>query len=95
VQACGSSPPAFTLSDVTRGTTQLAFHMVDLNATSFTHGGGTVAYIGNDNVPAGSFSYNGPCPPAGQHTYRWTVQALDAGGQVLGTAAASQPFRPR
>jgi phosphatidylethanolamine-binding protein (PEBP) family uncharacterized protein len=95
VSACGSNPPAFELSDVPEGTARLAFRMVDLKVPSFPHGGGTVAYQGNGTIPAGSFSYKGPCPPSGQHTYRWTVQALDAGGKVLATATASRPFPPR
>jgi len=95
VGACGSSPPAFMLSDVPAGTTKLAFNMVDLNVPSFHHGGGTVAYQGGDTIPAGSFSYTGPCPPSGQHRYRWTVRALDASGKALATATATEPFPPR
>ena len=94
VNACGSSPPAFTLSDVPRETKQLAFRMVDLDYPSYPHGGGTIAYQG-DQIPAGSFSYKGPCPPRGQHTYQWTVKALDANGKMLATAVTSRPFPPR
>jgi hypothetical protein len=93
--ACGSSPPAFTLSGVPKGTSQLAFNMVDLNLPSFQHGGGSIAYHGNNRIPGGSFSFTGPCPPSGQHTYQWTVKALDANGKVLATASASRPFPPR
>jgi len=95
VKACGSSPPAFSLSDVPAGTARLAFKMIDLKATSFPHGGGTIPYQGSDDIPAGSFSYKGPCPPAGQHPYRWTVQALDASGKALASAVATRPFPPR
>jgi phosphatidylethanolamine-binding protein (PEBP) family uncharacterized protein len=94
VASCSQRPPAFTLSGVPGGTSRLAFNMVDLDLPSYPHGGGTIPFQG-DEVPAGSFSYTGPCPPAGQHTYRWTVQALDATGKVLATAAASRPFPPR
>ncbi|MGB9118721.1 MAG: phospholipid-binding protein, partial [Bradyrhizobium sp.] len=38
-------------------------------------------------------SYTGPCPPSGQHIYRFTVQALDASGKVLASASASRPFQ--
>jgi phosphatidylethanolamine-binding protein (PEBP) family uncharacterized protein len=95
VRACGSSPPAFQLADVPAGTTKLAFAMVDLNVPSFHHGGGTVAYQGGDTIPAGSFSYTGPCPPSGQHRYRWTVRALDARGKPLATATATEAFPPQ
>jgi phosphatidylethanolamine-binding protein (PEBP) family uncharacterized protein len=94
VQACNSTSPAFSLSGVPKDTKQLAFQMVDKNVPSYQHGGGTVAYQGNA-VPAGSFSYTGPCPPSGQHTYQWTVQALDGASKVLATAVSSRPFPPR
>jgi phosphatidylethanolamine-binding protein (PEBP) family uncharacterized protein len=95
VGACGSSPPTFMLSEVPAGTAKLAFNMIDLNVPSFHHGGGTVAYQGGDTIPAGSFSYTGPCPPSGQHRYRWTVRALDGGGKTLATATATESFPPR
>jgi phosphatidylethanolamine-binding protein (PEBP) family uncharacterized protein len=95
MKACGASPPAFMLAEVPDGTARLAFNMVDLNVPSFRHGGGTVAYQGSGEIPAGSFSYRGPCPPSGQHRYQWTVRALDAGGKALATATATKPFPPR
>lgn len=95
VSSCSSSPPAFTLSGVPRGTSQLAFNMVDLQNQSYSHGGGTIAHQGS-KVPAGSFSYRGPCPPEGvHHEYQWTVQALDANGKIMASASASRPFPPR
>ena len=96
VARCSSSPPAFTLSDVPAGTRKLAFNMVDLNLPSYPHGGGTVSYQGGNQIVAGSFSYQGPCPPAGQrHNYRWTVKALDAEGKTLATASAASRFPPQ
>jgi len=96
VSRCSSSPPAFTLSGVPPGTTRLAFNMVDLDLPSYPHGGGTISYQGGDQVAAGSFSYQGPCPPEGRrHNYRWTVKALDAGGKTLATTSAASPFPPR
>ncbi len=92
VTSCGSSPPAFALSGVPHGTARLDFNMVDLNVPTYQHGGGSVAYRGNNKIQAGSFSYTGPCPPSGQHIYRFTVQALDASGKVLASASASRPF---
>jgi len=55
VASCSPSPPAFTLSGVPRGTTRLAFNMVDLDLPSYPHGGGMIPFQGNQ-VPAGSFS---------------------------------------
>jgi hypothetical protein len=96
VARCTSSPPAFTLSGVPAGTSLLSFNMVDLNLPSFPHGGGTISYKDGDQVGAGSFSYQGPCPPVGQHhNYRWTVKAIDAAGKTLATTSAARPFPPR
>ena len=87
------SPP-FTLSDVPPGTTQLRFVMQDLDAPDYPHGGGTIAYSGQSSLPRGAFSYRGPCPPRGRHRYGWAVEALDAAGRTLATAAAMRPFPP-
>jgi phosphatidylethanolamine-binding protein (PEBP) family uncharacterized protein len=96
VAGCASKPPAFRLSDVPSGTSQLAFNMVDLDLPSFPHGGGTIDYHGGDKLAAGSFTYQGPCPPKGQrHNYRWTVKALDAAGKTLATTSAAKQFPPR
>jgi len=87
------SPP-FSLHGVPAGTKQLKFAMTDLDVPSFAHGGGTVPYIGQDHVNRGAFTYRGPCPPQGQHTYRWTVEALDDAGRTLATATVARRFPP-
>jgi phosphatidylethanolamine-binding protein (PEBP) family uncharacterized protein len=93
---CSSSSPAFNVSDVPTGTARLAFKMVDKNVPSYTHGGGTIAYDGGREIPAGAFSFKGPCPPSGQqHTYEWTVQALDSSGRAIATTTAAAKFPPR
>jgi phosphatidylethanolamine-binding protein (PEBP) family uncharacterized protein len=94
--ACSSRSPAFTLSDVPSGTVKLAFRMIDKDAPTYPHGGGTIAYSGNDEISAGAFSYKGPCPPAGQqHSYQWTVQALNGHGHEITSASAVEKFPPR
>jgi phosphatidylethanolamine-binding protein (PEBP) family uncharacterized protein len=94
--ACSSRSPAFTISDVPAGTVKLAFRMIDKEVPTYPHGGGTVAYSGNSDLQAGAFTYKGPCPPAGQqHSYQWTVQALDSKGQALASASAVEKFPPR
>jgi phosphatidylethanolamine-binding protein (PEBP) family uncharacterized protein len=95
-QACGSRSPAFTVSNVPMGTARLSFKMVDKDAPTYPHGGGTIAYVGKSDIRAGAFSYKGPCPPAGQqHTYEWTVQALDRNGTTIASANAVEKFPPR
>lgn len=88
------SPP-FTLSGVPAGTKRLKFVMKDLDAPSYPHGGGTVAFTGQAQVSRGAFSYKGPCPPSGQHTYQWTVEAQDEAGKTLATAMVAKKFPPR
>ena len=88
------SPP-FTLRGVPAATKRLRFAMKDLDAPSFPHGGGTVAFTGQAQVSRGAFAYNGPCPPSGQHTYQWTVEAQDGTGRTLATATIEKKFPPR
>ncbi len=93
IKACSGTPisspsPAFTLDNVPKGTATLEFHMTDLDAPHFNHGGGRVAYSGG-KVAAGAFQFVGPCPPAGStHRYEWTVTAFNGRGLRLGFARA-------
>ena len=88
------SPP-FTLSNVPHGTAVLSFQMQDMDAPSYPHGGGMVAYRGQSQLPRGAFSYKGPCPPSGQHSYQWTVKAVDGNGKTLAVAQAMKRFPPK
>ncbi|MGE5202843.1 MAG: YbhB/YbcL family Raf kinase inhibitor-like protein [Acidobacteriota bacterium] len=85
------SPP-FSLSDVPAGTKRLVFSMKDLDAPGFPHGGGNVPYTGESQIARGAFAYKGPCPPQGQHTYQWTVEARDGAGKTLATATVARKF---
>ncbi|MEQ8655388.1 MAG: YbhB/YbcL family Raf kinase inhibitor-like protein [Kiloniellales bacterium] len=93
-EACSSDSPAFTIGGVPEGTTRLRFAMKDLDVPTYNHGGGTVGFSGSPDIPAGAFAYKGPCPPSGSHRYQWTVQALDAGGEIIGEGYATQAFPP-
>jgi phosphatidylethanolamine-binding protein (PEBP) family uncharacterized protein len=94
IPACSSISPAFELGGVPAETVNLSFTMTDLNMPTFHHGGSTVAYSGNV-VSRGAITYTGPCPPQGErHDYRWTVQALDASGKILGKGTAVKLFPP-
>jgi hypothetical protein len=90
-----SGSPSFALANVPEGTAALQFHMTDLNVASFPHGGGKVAYGGQEAVPCGAFAagFTGPSPPPGQvHTYEFTIKALGGNGAVLATTTARRKF---
>ncbi len=94
-QACSSTPPAFKVASAPAGTKYLDFELKDFDAPNFRHGGGTVAYAGEPTIPAGAFSYTGPCPPGRAHRYQWTVTALDASKHAIGRATATGSFPPK
>jgi hypothetical protein len=87
--------PRFALADVPQATAKLDFQMTDLNKPSFHHGGGTVDYRGQPEVPCGAFAkgFVGPSPPPGEvHTYEFTVKALGSNGAALATTTARRKF---
>jgi phosphatidylethanolamine-binding protein len=87
--------PNFTLNGVPAGTVNLQFAMMDLNKPAFHHGGGTVGYRGQSEVPCGAFAsgFIGPSPPPGEvHTYEFTIKALGANGAVLATTTAKRKY---
>jgi phosphatidylethanolamine-binding protein (PEBP) family uncharacterized protein len=94
IAACERVSPAFELAGVPAGTKKLRFEMRDLDVPGFHHGGSTVTYQG-DAVKQGAIRYIGPCPPRGErHRYRWTIEAVNAAGKVVGTATATATFPP-
>ena len=95
IPACDKISPAFKLSSVPEGTKRLRMFMTDLDAPMFHHGGSVLGYYHDDDVKKGAIDYIGPCPPSGQHhRYTWTIEALDADGEVIGRANATQTFPP-
>ena len=79
----GSVPnPIFRLKNVPDGTEQIKFSMKDLDAPRYQHGGGKVAWNGEDTIMPGAFTYLSPCPPHGSHRYRWTATARNGGGKL-------------
>ncbi|MGB0682144.1 MAG: hypothetical protein ACPGOV_05530 [Magnetovibrionaceae bacterium] len=92
---CSTSSPAFSITGIPEGTASLQFKMTDLDVPTYNHGGGKVVYSGSGSIPAGSFSYKGPCPPGGQHNYQFDVKALNAAGDtILGKGSATRAFPP-
>lgn len=85
--------PRFSLKDVPAGTKFIRFKLVDTEVRDFDHGGGVVAWDGQDTIEPGAFKYKSPCPPGGSHIYEWTAtaQSKKSGGK-LGTASAARPY---
>jgi phosphatidylethanolamine-binding protein (PEBP) family uncharacterized protein len=94
-QGAPDGSPNFVLSDVPQGTVNLRFAMTDLDKPGFHHGGGTVGYRGQPEVPCDAFAsgFVGPSPPPGEvHTYQFIIEALGPGGAVLSTTTARRKF---
>jgi phosphatidylethanolamine-binding protein (PEBP) family uncharacterized protein len=92
---CPEASPNFQLKDVPAGTVNLQFAMTDLDMPSFHHGGGTVGYRGQSEVPCGAFAsgFVGPAPPPGEvHTYEFVIKALAQNGTVLATTTSRKKF---
>jgi len=92
---CAAGSPNFQLTDVPEGTVNLQFAMMDLDRPGFHHGGGTVGYRGQPEVPCGAFAsgFIGPSPPPGEvHTYEFTIHALGTGGTLLATTKVQRKF---
>jgi len=84
--------PIFTLENIPDGTVEIVFSLVDWQARSFHHGGGTVTYSGEQVIQPGAFQYKSPCPPGGRHTYEWTAKAKDENGDTIGKGKASKKY---
>lgn len=90
---CGSGSPVISISGVPKGTAKLVIVMSDLDKSDFNHGGGTVSYTGQPQIPCGALTgYIGPSPPSGTHHYRIGISAMDAKGTTLGQSTSMQPF---
>lgn len=85
--------PRFVLKGVPEGTAFIRFALKDHDAPRYDHGGGVVAYTGQEAIEPGAFKYKSPCPPGGVHTYEWTATAMTGkGGGVLATARAARQY---
>jgi len=76
--------PRFVLKDVPAGTKFIRFKLKDVDVPNYKHGGGVVAYTGQNVIERGAFKYKSPCPPGEVHTYEWsaTAQKRKGGGKI-------------
>ena len=85
---CSPTSPALVVSGIPSEAKSLQVAMVDLDFSSFNHGGGSAAHSGEASVmiPEGALkNYRGPCPPNFfnfGHEYEFTVKAIAADGQT-------------
>ncbi|WP_424810806.1 hypothetical protein [Roseococcus sp. YIM B11640] len=93
---CSQRSPALSIQGLPPGTARVTVRMTDLDLPSSTHGGGDVFVPPTGQIAAGTLpGYAGPCPPTGEiHSYRITVDALDASNRVIGTGQATRRFPP-
>lgn len=85
--------PIFKLKNVPKGTKFIEFQMNDLDAPSYSHGGGTVPYSGEDVIKPGGFTYESPCPPGRVHTYEWTANTKEEDGFFSSSTAEATAKR--
>lgn len=84
--------PELTWTGAPEGTVSFAITMIDLSSSDFVHWQkvnipASVTSVGTGEADSlegisgingnGTFEYFGPCPPSGEHTYLFTVYALD------------------
>ena len=86
------SNPIFMVTSVPAGTSRIDFSLTDLDAPNYNHGGGRVAYSGQPTIEPGAFKYESPCPPSGQHRYRWTARARNKDGKTLAKAESMKKY---
>lgn len=98
---CLGTSPEFTLTEVPATTHTLNFTLRDIYFPFFPHGGGSLEYTGINVIPEGSVTaakghYIGPCaPPFFPGRYKFTVEALDRNGLLIGKGNATRPFPHR
>lgn len=86
---CSITSPALSVTGVPDGTKTLAVTMVDLDFTSYDHGGGSVPHAGGAAaaIDEGALkNYRGPCPPNFSgfgHDYEFSVRAMAADGKTV------------
>jgi phosphatidylethanolamine-binding protein (PEBP) family uncharacterized protein len=88
--------PEIRLTGVPAGTKRFFVSLVDLNVSTYDHGGGFVDNDGSGIIASGSIrgNYNGPAPwlPDMIHDYEITVKACDENKKVVGIGKKVKKF---
>jgi phosphatidylethanolamine-binding protein (PEBP) family uncharacterized protein len=93
---CSRVSPVIRVSGFPASTKMFKVSLKDLDVPDWNHGGGTCANDGSGVIPRGALKdgYNGPCPPSGAHSYRFTVKAVDKDGTIVGMGKRTKRFPP-
>ena len=88
--------PEIKLTGVPEGTKRFFVGLVDLNVSTYDHGGGFVDNDGSGFIARGTIqgNYNGPAPwlPDMIHDYEITVKAYDVDERVIGVGKKVEKF---
>ena len=88
--------PEIKLTSVPEGTKRFFVGLVDLNISTYDHGGGFVDNDGSGIIARGTIkgNYNGPAPwlPDMVHDYEITVKAYDEDEKVIGMGKKVETF---
>lgn len=88
---CARLSPRITVGNVPSKAERLQVTVLDLH-NYHNHHGGTVAPTGDGVIAEGTLlEYSGPCPPSGDHTYRFRVNALDKINAIIGVGEVALP----
>lgn len=88
--------PEILLTGVPEGTKRFLVSLVDLDISTYDHGGGFVSNDGSGIIARGTIegNYNGPAPwlPDMIHDYEITVKAYNEKGTVIGIGKNIKKF---
>lgn len=91
-----SENPKIRLTGVPEGSQRFFVGLVDLNVSTYDHGGGFADNDGSGIIARGAVNgnYNGPAPwlPGMVHDYEITVKAYDENGKVIGVGKNVKKF---
>jgi hypothetical protein len=99
--ACSTSPPAFTITNIPKGTKYLVFKLVDHDAPDFVHGGGQIPYSGSGRCMRVRFRILGHVRLKALSTRMnglfalWMIQAAKSSLRVLQRGGSRQSDRER
>jgi len=88
VADCATTSPELQVYNTPSRAVKYVVVLRDLNQPDSEHGRGEATVNPAGIIPAGTLEdFQGPCSSAGSASYRYDVQAVASGGEVLGTGS--------